>query len=29
VDLAVLAAAKSLRDVVAGGLVTRRLHHAA
>ena len=29
VDLAVLAAAKSLRDVVAGDLVTRRLHHAA
>jgi ABC-type Co2+ transport system permease subunit len=29
VDLAVLAAAKSLRDVVAGALVTRRLHHAA
>ena len=28
-DLAVLAVAKSLRDVIAGGLVTRRLHHAA
>jgi ABC-type Co2+ transport system permease subunit len=28
-DLAVLALAKSWRDVVAGGLVTRRLHHAA
>jgi ABC-type Co2+ transport system permease subunit len=28
-DLAVLALAKSLRDVVAGGLVTRRLHNAA
>jgi len=28
-DLAVLAVAKSLRDMIAGGLVTRRLHHAA
>jgi Cobalt uptake substrate-specific transmembrane region len=28
-DLAVLAVAKSLRDVIAGGLVTRRLHHTA
>ena len=28
-DLAVLAVAKSLRDVIATGLVTRRLHHAA
>ena len=28
-DLAVLALAKLLRDVIAGGLVTRRLHHAA
>ena len=28
-DLAVLAVAKSLRDVIGGGLVTRRLHHAA
>jgi hypothetical protein len=28
-DLAVLTVAKSLRDVIAGGLVTRRLHHAA
>jgi len=28
-DLAVLAAAKAMRDVTAGGLVTRRLHHAA